>query len=813
MHLKYYLNRKWRFSDSFTGVHLLEPMEGGIEVDLPHTFHETSLNYIDSEPLRAQCVYQRTFFAENEWQGKKIILGFEGIAQRASVYINGVNQIVHTSPSAPFEVEISSKVNFGKNNLITVLVDSRPEINQPPYNGTTSVDYTPFGGIYRDVTLIIKETISIENVFYIADTSLPPDTRNMTIERLESYTIPGRIKSFITLSEAAQRMAMERRIYVRQYLNDAEISYQPLLENGETLTSTGPVKIWDIDSPTCYRIQTDLIFDDQIIDSDVSLIGFRHAVFNQHGFYLNGRKVKIRGIARQQSFPYSGYAMPESMQRLDARILKEELSVNAVRCVGEYPSPYFIDECDKRGILVLCEAPGYRSLAGEDIRRIHMDNVRDMILAGRNHPSIFLWGVRINGSVSSELDEEVTKLAHSLDPTRPCCGERLEREMPFSEDVYAYTDLSYDGSGGTPLYSKEEVTSDMSKPYIISGYLGESMSVSPSDSVLRKAKQIMHAASVMDAQAFLDDICGSFAMTMCDYITDADFASQDGVAYHGVMDMFRNKKPVAHLYSTQNNPKTEIYVYPPLSGAQERWEGFGDILIMTNADSVRIYRDDALIGEYTNDDSPFGHMRYGPILMTDFLGEIAEGDDSRTDQGKRIKKLLNQMATGGLSTVLTRGQVMDRIASRIIYRLNRRQLLDLYDSYVSRNHVFRFEGIKNGEIGATTVLAPCKGKYLRVDASALNLIERYGYDVIQVRIMVSSESGEILSHFMEPVFVSVTGPARVIGPTVIPLRGGMAGTYIRSTGEEGQAEVTISCQGLTPAKINLTILRAPVPEI
>ena len=133
--------------------------------------------------------------------------------------------------------------------------------------------------------------------------------------------------------------------------------------------------IWDLDSPICYRLQTDLLLDDMVIDTDVSMIGFRTTVFNQSGFYLNGRKIKIRGVIRYQSYPYMGYAAPESLQRLDARILKEELHVNAVRCCGEFPSQYFLDECNKRGILVFPEVPGYRDVGDEEFREIHLKNV------------------------------------------------------------------------------------------------------------------------------------------------------------------------------------------------------------------------------------------------------------------------------------------------------------------------------------------------------------------------------------------------------------------------------------------------------
>ena len=99
-----------------------------------------------------------------------------------------------------------------------------------------------------------------------------------------------------------------------------------------------------------------------ILDENVTLFGFRTAVFLKDGFYLNGKKVKLRGLNRHQSYPYVGYAMPESMQKRDADILKNELGVNAVR-TSHYPqSRHFVERCDELGLLVFTEIPGWQHL-------------------------------------------------------------------------------------------------------------------------------------------------------------------------------------------------------------------------------------------------------------------------------------------------------------------------------------------------------------------------------------------------------------------------------------------------------------------
>ena len=120
--------------------------------------------------------------------------------------------------------------------------------------------------------------------------------------------------------------------------------------------------LWDLEHPELYEVKTELICDGKLMDERIDRIGFRRAEFKKDGFYLNGKKIKLRGLNRHQSYPYVGYAMPKSMQRLDADILKRELGVNAVR-TSHYPqSHYFIERCDEIGLLVFTEIPGWQHI-------------------------------------------------------------------------------------------------------------------------------------------------------------------------------------------------------------------------------------------------------------------------------------------------------------------------------------------------------------------------------------------------------------------------------------------------------------------
>ena len=124
--------------------------------------------------------------------------------------------------------------------------------------------------------------------------------------------------------------------------------------------------------------------------------------------------------------------MPESMQRMDADILKYELGVNAVR-TSHYPqSHYFIDQCDRIGLLVFMEIPGWQHIGDEAWKDRAVINVRDMVMQYRNHTSIILWGVRINESQDDDdFYRRTNAVAHELDPSRPTGGVRAHKRAAF----------------------------------------------------------------------------------------------------------------------------------------------------------------------------------------------------------------------------------------------------------------------------------------------------------------------------------------------------------------------------------------------
>ena len=328
-----YLNNEWRFSTSYQEDMIANDYsdEKMDIVRLPHTCRETPFNYFDEDIYQMVCLYRRKLYAPNEWKGKKLLLTLEGVAHISEVFINGEKVGEHGCGYTAYTMDLSDKLKFDEDNIIAVKVDSRESSNIPPFGYV--IDYMTYGGIYRDVYLEVKEDIYIKDVFLHSLISSPSAVLNADVE-INDISEDLYICQYIRPNSESEYVLLGEKAFENDY---TDMSVQWKIDS---------VILWDINNPFLYEIKTQLRRGEQIVDEVSNIFGFREAIFKEDGFYLNGKKVKIRGLNRHQSYPYVGYAMPKSMQEHDAEILKNELGLNAVR-TSHYPqSHYFLNQCD-----------------------------------------------------------------------------------------------------------------------------------------------------------------------------------------------------------------------------------------------------------------------------------------------------------------------------------------------------------------------------------------------------------------------------------------------------------------------------------
>lgn len=804
---KVYLDREWTFSDKYSDDMSGKLMDNGTVVDIPHTVKETPFHYFNESIYEKVSCYQKLIFGDPSYEGKRVVLTFEGAAHEAHVFLNGESLGIHRSGYTAFSFDISDKLIIGEDNLISVRLDSRESLNQPPFGFV--IDYMTYGGIYRDVYLEISEKEGMTDLFYIPSFTVPPDTTRMKLKELKEYTLPGELRTKISLTDEAKKASSEGRLSLRQYMDGELISDQPLSENGESVTLAGDVLLWDIHSPHRYFVRTEILVDGDVKDFDERYIGFRTAVFKKEGFFLNGRYVKIRGLNRHQCYPYFGYAAPESLQRYDADILKDELGLNAVR-TSHYPqSHYFIDECDKRGLLVFTEFPGWQHIGDSEWKDVAVENVREMVTEYRNHPSIILWGVRINESQDDdEFYKRTNELAHKLDPTRQTGGVRCNKKMSLLEDVYTYNDFSHmgDNSGCEP---KENVTPDTEKPYFISEYNGHMFPTKPFDDEEHMRDHLIRHAAVLDSVASHRDICGSFGWCMFDYNTHKDFGSGDRICYHGVMDMFRNPKPASYIYAAQSEKDPVLFITSSMDIGEHPASVKGDAYIITNADSVKMYRNDSFIKEYFPKDSIFPHMKHGPILIDDFVGDVLETKEGFSKRKAALTKFcLNFAAIHGYGK-LSMEYKLKAMELLTLHGLTMQGAIDLYQKYIGnwggKADVFKFEAIKNGKVVKTVTKTPVNEVHLNVRPSSEALHEVNTYEMALIRVEALDQNGNRLPFMNDPVTISAEGPLEIVGPATVSLSGGATGFFVRTNGGTGEAVVKVNAEGYGEASAKITV--------
>ena len=413
-------NDGWLFAPVFTPA-LVQPdrAEELTPVRVPHTVKPLPYNYCNENDYQRLSGYRKEFFAPQEWEGRTVLLTFGAVAHDATVFCNGRRMFHHGCGYTAFTVDLTAALRLGQKNVVAVRCDSREDLNIPPFGG--QLDGLTYGGIYRAVSLDIKEPAYLRDIFIEAKAEGDFRIYSSTVGETVGCTLQAEIRS----------PSGSRALY------QGELSL-PIVG---TLNGVHP---WSLEHPSLYTLTVRLIrpgtngLPDRVLDERSTRFGFRTLQFVAGGLYLNGQRVELRGLNRHQSYAYQGYAMPDSIQRLDAQLLKKELGCNAVRTSHCPPSPAFLDACDELGILVFTEMPGWQHLGDDTWKAQALQNCREMVCQYRNHPSIFLWGVRVSGSADDEaFYKRTNETVRRLDPTRPTAGARGFHKSQLLEDVYA----------------------------------------------------------------------------------------------------------------------------------------------------------------------------------------------------------------------------------------------------------------------------------------------------------------------------------------------------------------------------------------
>lgn len=447
------LNNDWNFRFS-------HQVQKGTEVrvDLPHTWNAQDALSGKIDYKRGIGNYEKNLFIRPEWKGKRLFIRFEGVNNIADVFINRRHIGEHRGGYGAFIFEITGKVEYGKENSILVRVNNGEQLDIMPLVG----DFNFYGGIYRDVHLLITDETCISPLDYAS-----PGVRLIQDSVSHRY---AKVRAIVDLSNGSsgnQEVELNVRLLdgqrvVKEGTKNVNLSGNEVMQQELTFEIDQP-HLWNgRQDPFLYQAEVTLFRNGQMVDRVTQPLGLRfYRIDPDKGFFLNRKHLPLQGVCRHQDRSEVGNALRPQHHEEDAALMLE-MGVNAVR-LAHYPqATYFYDLMDKNGIIVWAEIPfvgpgGYNDKGFVDLpafRANGKEQLKELIRQHYNHPSICVWGLFNEltelGDNPVEYIKELNVLAHQEDTTRPTTSASNQMgDLNFITDAIAWN--RYDGwYGGTP---------------------------------------------------------------------------------------------------------------------------------------------------------------------------------------------------------------------------------------------------------------------------------------------------------------------------------------------------------------------------
>lgn len=447
------LNNDWNFRFS-------HQVQKGTEVrvDLPHTWNAQDALSGKIDYKRGIGNYEKNLFIRPEWKGKRLFIRFEGVNNIADVFINRRHIGEHRGGYGAFIFEITGKVEYGKENSILVRVNNGEQLDIMPLVG----DFNFYGGIYRDVHLLITDETCISPLDYAS-----PGVRLIQDSVSHRY---AKVRATVDLSNGSsgnQKVELNVRLLdgqrvVKEGTKNVNLSGNEVMQQELTFEIDQP-HLWNgRQDPFLYQAEVTLFRNGQMVDRVTQPLGLRfYRIDPDKVFFLNGKHLPLQGVCRHQDRSEVGNALRPQHHEEDVALMLE-MGVNAVR-LAHYPqATYFYDLMDKNGIIVWAEIPfvgpgGYNDKGFVDLpafRANGKEQLKELIRQHYNHPSICVWGLFNEltelGDNPVEYIKELNVLAHQEDTTRPTTSASNQMgDLNFITDAIAWN--RYDGwYGGTP---------------------------------------------------------------------------------------------------------------------------------------------------------------------------------------------------------------------------------------------------------------------------------------------------------------------------------------------------------------------------
>ena len=406
-------NAGWRFHlGDITGAEAVNYDDKAWEVvSTPHSVQLMPAEASGCRNYQGIAWYRKHFTLPKETAGRDVILHFEAIMGKQTIYVNGREVMKHEGGYLPITLNLTALgCTAGNDIIVAVKADNSDDKTYPPGKKQMTLDFAYHGGIYRDVWLIAKSKVAITDAVEenkVAGGGIFVQYDNISDKRADVYVNtevrnndnrPRTITVEQALSAPAQSVAVSQ--------HQTKVNLNP----GETRTVTQHFtvknpQLWSPETPCLYNLTTRIREGKQSLDGGITKIGIRSFEFvrtddaqgRKPGFYLNGQRYhQLVGANRHQDFAYVGNALPNSQQWRDAKRLRDA-GFTIIRTAHYPQDPSFMDACDELGLFIIVATPGWQYWnkdKGWD-EKVHQ-NTRSIIRRDRNHPCVLMWEPILN---------------------------------------------------------------------------------------------------------------------------------------------------------------------------------------------------------------------------------------------------------------------------------------------------------------------------------------------------------------------------------------------------------------------------------
>ncbi|UZO82218.1 DUF4982 domain-containing protein [Aquimarina sp. ERC-38] len=708
-------------------------------VTLPHTAHIEPL--VVNNQWQGNCWYRKEISLPENDTDKKVFLELEAAMNYSKIWINGTEVSTHHGGYLPVVVDATKYLKKDTKNVIAIRLNNEDnEITGP--KPLKTLDFNMYGGLYRNAFLTFKEKVYISHPV-LADKvagggvfiSFPKVAKESSTVRIKTHVVNEEgSDSNITL---VNTISFQDKVIIKKEIvttivagKDAELSM-----NLDVINS----KLWSPENPNLYVLETAIINNGKIVDTQRTRFGIREFTFDSNNqLHINGEKTFLRGVNRHQEYPFIGYALSDNAQYRDAKKIKEG-GFNYIR-LSHYPqSPAFMGACDELGIVVIDAIMGWQFYKDTDsFRNYCYRSATELIRRDRNRPSVLAWEVSLNETkMPVFFMEKLHKIVHAEYP-----GEHVY-SCGWMDEVY---DIYLQARQHRILHPHKL----KDKPYSVSEYgdweyysknAGLNQDKLPND--LRTEKSSRQARSfgeerllnqAYNLQESHNDNLNTVAYSDSYWVMyDYNRGYHPDIEYSGIMDIFRLPKFGYYFYQSQRDA-IEGNVLKIATYWNEKSPK--DVKVFSNAEEVTLFLNDKVIGT------------------------------QKPDSGKNTDKLSHPPFTFTLPSFKA-GTL------KAIGYINGKQ--------VSEDLVHTPK--------APTKLKIWLDKSGKEPQSGVN-------DVVFCYIAAMDENGTVNPNFSEEIKVSLEGAASVINPEKLEAEAGIATALLRIGNAKGVLKVSATSKKL-----------------